>query len=136
MYILAIDPGLTTGIALIDETGDLQECKTMSTVTDVIIYIDDFWESPEPLRMVIVEDFVGAGPRTKEAIFVLKLIGAIVATCILNGTKYIEQAPQVRLPLHPDAQRRAPIGTSKHVIDAYAHALAYLESVHEQVDHK
>ena len=129
MYVLAIDPGLTTGVALVTPEGELEESKLLYSPKEVVEYIDDFWESPTPVR-VVVEDFVGAGPRTTEAIFVLKLIGGVEATCVLNGLPLVVQAPQVRIPLHSDAERRAPKGTSKHVIDAYAHALAYLERVH------
>lgn len=125
MLIMAIDPGYSTGL-VVTEDDRLMEAHLLSDPHMVQL------QATRAANMegitVVVEDFIGAGPRTKEAIFVLKLIGGIEALCFSNGTPYVLQTPNTRIPLVPDAKRKAPKGTIIHIIDAYAHALAYWEA--------
>jgi hypothetical protein len=121
MNILAVDPGITTGIAFISETGELLQAGT-ATYEETLDRVHAQQDC-----IIVVEDFIGAGPRTKEAIFVLKLIGGIVAICHVDSLRCIIQAPQVRIPFVPEAKDRAGLKVSKHAIDAYAHGLAFLE---------
>lgn len=122
--VLAIDPGITTGMAYTDNKGELLAFFTEEEPNKVLERISKLWGTDVT---VVVEDFVGAGPRTKEAIFVLKLIGGVCASCYLGNVRCVPQVPQTRIPLLYDAKRKAPKGMIIHAIDAYAHALAFLE---------
>jgi hypothetical protein len=120
--ILAIDPGDTTGIALVDAvTGELVTGYEAYTTRQVVETVRLCWLRPVH---VVIEDFIGAGPRTKEATHVLKLIGNIQAAATLGDLVWDEQVPQMRLPFVDTARTRAGKGISRHIIDAYAHALA------------
>jgi hypothetical protein len=124
LVVLAIDPGITTGIAYTDITGKLRQYMITDLPITVLNRVQLFRDTQ---AVVVIEDFVGAGPRTKEAIHVLKLVGGVTAVCYLFKIRCVIQVPQQRKPLLYEAVKRAPVGTSKHVIDAYAHALAYIE---------
>lgn len=118
--VMAIDPGITTGIAIVDLTGSIVGSCLNTSVIDVMGSI----VSTKP-DLVIIEDFVGAGPRSKESIFVLKLIGMVLGVCFIEKIPYVVQVPQIRVPYVSVAKEMGE-GRSRHIIDAYAHALAWL----------
>ena len=120
--VLAIDPGRSTGIVLVDQTGLILQSQLATTPEQVLVAVATITPS-----VVVIEDFVGAGPRTLDAIFTLKLIGGASAIAWLKRIQVVIQVPQARTPLLTEAKRRADKGTSIHVVDAYAHALAFLE---------
>ena len=120
--IMAIDPGYSTGAVIIGLDGNMVGGREIETEEEVL----DWIIGSRP-NLVIIEDFVGAGPRTKEAITVLKFIGKIIGLCYVIRIPVVMQAPQVRIPLHHDAEELLPKGTSVHIVDAFAHALAWLE---------
>lgn len=122
--IISIDPGYTTGVAIVSPGGELISSRLFEKkdALDILYLI----RTKQP-SVIIIEDFVGSGPRTKEAIFVLKLIGSVIGVSYLEPVAVILQVPQFRKPLVSEAEALAPAGTSKHIIAAYAHALAWLE---------
>lgn len=127
--VLAIDPGMTTGLALVSFQGVLLHVTTdnFKTFEGVAHYILD-----NTIDVVVIEDFIGAGPRTKEAIFVLKLIGKIEGVCYTQGIPVVMQNPQVRKPYMLMVRNNLKKAISKHEEDAYAHALAYLNRREKQ----
>ena len=123
MRILAIDPGVTTGMAVwntaLQQPEQRFELKTHDAVRDMLeTLLDGEDYQIERIDCVVVESFVGAGYRTTEAINTIKLWGYIEyrynATC---------QSPQQRKPYV--ARARELIPESIHAADALAHALAY-----------
>ena len=124
MKVLAIDPGISTGMAWVSDEGELIASVVTDSKSHILQLLQEFAHSD---YTVVIEDFVGAGPRTKEAIFVLKLIGFVTAVCLIYEYPLHLQVPQQRLPLLSEAKQRAPKGAIIHAVDAYAHALAYQE---------
>lgn len=125
--IIAVDPGYSTGVVAIDLEGGIVAGRVIeinNALEELLNLVDE-----NETRLVIVEDFVGAGPRTKEAIFVLKLIGAIRGACYVKKIPFLVQVPQKRIPYVPDAKRHAAPGTSRHIIDALAHVLCWMDSL-------
>ena len=118
---LAIDPGGTTGLARVSLRGSLLSSITTTKFETIIGYL--LLTSP---NVVIVEDFIGAGPRTREAIQVLKLIGKIEGVCHIFGFPVVMQNPQMRKP-YLAVIREQKLSITTHEKDAYAHALAYLD---------
>ena len=127
MKIVAIDPGIHTGVAVVDEHGSIERTFMTTDQTEVYELIAGLIETE---CMVVIEDFVGAGPRSTEIIFTLKLIGSIAGICYCCNLPLTIQVPQHRLPFVSEATRRVEKTTSKHAIDALAHALAYIEGAY------
>lgn len=116
--VLAIDPGGTTGLARVSLRGRLISSIGTKKFETIIGYI--LLTSPS---VVIIEDFIGSGPRTKEAIMVLKLIGKIEGACLVFGFPVVMQNPQTRKPYLSIIEETITV----HEKDAFAHALAYLD---------
>jgi len=124
--VLSIDPGVTTGVALVQiYDGKLLETHIITDVHELSRLVQRV--GLEMSVFGVIEDFVGSGPRTNEAIFVLKLIGRLEAICESVDMPYVLRAPQARIPLVNEAKKRTERGTSPHIIAAYAHALALIE---------
>ena len=119
--ILAIDPGGTTGLARVSLRGKLISSMSTKKFETIIGYV--LLTSP---NVVIIEDFIGAGPRTKEAVQVLKLIGKIEGACHVFGFPVVMQNPQIRKPYRSLVVEQK-LNITTHEEDAYAHALAYLD---------
>lgn len=134
--LLALDPGLTTGFALIKfdpRTMDLislqvsqerkEDAKAWgSKPMDILI-------SEKP-NFLVIEDFIGAGPRTKESNYVLKMIGAYEAMGSKLGAEVSVQANSMRRPFLKGGVNfyRSLKGTNPchHGKDALAHGLRFL----------
>jgi len=134
MLVAAFDPGLTTGYALADfaERDDnpivpfrLIAACALATPHEVVQ-----WATAKKPGVLIVEDFVGAGPRTREAIHTLKLVGYL-QYLYTNGmlTETVRHQPQWRkayVALASQVLREHPtIAYNKHAADALAHIFAY-----------
>lgn len=127
-HVLSIDPGGTTGVSLV-RIYDLELAQN-HLITDPVELskcIQHYGMHQYMDVFVVIEDFVGSGPRTPEAIHVLKLIGRIMATCEFVDLPYTLKTPQARIPLVTEARKRTARGTSPHIIASYAHALAMIE---------
>ena len=126
---LGIDPGKTIGYAKVSFEG--------SSLVEVLVSQErrDDWSTFEsyPLGLVsscmvlVIEDFVGAGHRSKESNLVLKMIGAFELTAKQEGLEYVLQPPVVRkkyLKLAEDLYRQE-FGREvcNHGKDAFAHVL-------------
>lgn len=122
--IVAIDPGKTTGIAIVGSDGRLIEWRLTTSMDTLVSDVDELKLSVEA---VVIEDFIGAGKRSKDGAFTLKLIGAVWAICLLNEVPFVTQVPQIRKPYFAEAKARAPKDIVIHALDAYSHGLAFLE---------
>lgn len=131
MRILGVDPGRTTGVALgeFNNEGELwrhREFEIMSL--DKLV---KFIQSINPTK-IVVEDFVGAGPRTKDSNNVHQLIGAVRGTAVILGIPCHVAVPQRRLPFLVPARKllvKSGGKQSPHKEDALAHVLAYWEKL-------
>jgi hypothetical protein len=121
MLILAVDPGLTTGVAVYDaEHSQLLatlETKDPLKVGSLILGYELFNTT------VVVENYVGAGPRTAEATHTLQVLGFVRWYAAMLGLPVVVQAPQQRLPYVTRATELAP--KTKHAAAALAHAIAF-----------
>jgi hypothetical protein len=125
--ILALDPGKTCGVAWVDtETGghnalQMDHGDLVNYVGAVLLIgftpSEELWQ-PDVL---IIEDYIGSGPRDKWSKLTLLAIGRAQACAELAGVPWEMQTPQVRRPWLEEAKKN---GYPKHATDALAHALA------------
>lgn len=134
MLVVAFDPGLTTGYALADFGGrdgsnvvPFHLLEAGSTEYIGVTLNKALYYNPDVL---IVEDFVGAGQRTREAIHTLKLVGALqFLEYTTDRWRTVVHQPQWRkgyVAAASDLLRSHPtIKYNKHAADAVAHLFAY-----------
>lgn len=127
MRVIAIDPGVTIGLAHITEgSGKYWSWDTHQT-KDIIEAFEWVDELINGFSTLVIEDFISAGHLTKEAKRTLKVIGFFEYS--YQDTLHVEIAtPQKRLPFVKQAHeltlsRNLP---GPHSADALAHALAKL----------
>lgn len=129
MKLLAIDPGITTGIATYireDGVGTYNTCvipKSFEAVYSFITQMD--WD------VVILEGFATPGLIASYGIDTVELIGAIKALCWLRGMKLVVQYPIERRGNLEDAKRMmTEVLKNKHYQtherDALSHILTYM----------
>ncbi len=118
--ILAIDPGVTTGWAVLNggeiTTGNIRTPDSLAGLIGEIACAHG---------TVVVENFIGGGYRTKESAETLQVLGFVRYYCAWLRVPCIVQVPQRRLPYVSQARDLLP-PTSRHGVDALAHLLAYL----------
>ena len=91
---------------------------TYSTVEDLLPFLQGY--SP---NCVVIERFVGAGPRSADSTYTIDQIGFLRGVCyILNYTVELHM-PQKRLPFLENAKQLCD--RQRHGADALAHLLAY-----------
>lgn len=128
MTTIAIDPGITTGVAI-----------SNTTYTTLVIHRPkDLWQLfdyHEP-DVVIFEDFNSAGLISKDGQATLRLIGAIEAVTYQLSIPTCLQFPRERYPFIVPAKRLVIMQNKKylvHEIDALAHLLLYEDRVNRGV---
>lgn len=121
MQILAIDPGVTTGVAVYDATKNkvLYYFQTMVS-GEVIEFIR---EMRKGISTLVIEDFIGYGRRDKHIIQTVKNLGFYEGYAKLLRYDVTLQQPQMRVAFVPKASEM--VGAEMHYTDALAHALAY-----------
>lgn len=145
MTLVAIDPGISTGIAI--HTSGLPknlEGFTAKQIIDSIAkneYImlvirepTKLWEILEKHNPdhVIFENFASGGLISKDGQATLRLIGAIEVMCFRLNIPLVLQFPQERYPFIPIARtmlkqlKKTPIS---HEVDALSHLLLYEDRV-------
>ena len=125
--ILSIDPGETTGLALLDE-GIL--ALTMCTGKEQL------WKllgKFGPLDAVCIEDFVTAGRISKHGLYTTRLVGSVEALSWLHGFPCQRQVPNFRTGFLNRSLSliRDTVGADhehRHEKDALAHLMAYLDN--------
>jgi hypothetical protein len=123
MLIFGIDPGVTTGLALYDDPSGVVFAEDTQAPSRVYAALYDLHQDV-PDKAVVVESYVGAGPRTQEAVYTIKVLGFVEFLCQSWGMTYFAQAPQQRKHQVANAERLLPDGPH-HAKDALAHALAF-----------
>lgn len=142
--ILAIDPGLTIGWCYLVVKGlEVVELIVSEHRTEGIAFGSDpmsFLQKAK-LDVLVIEDFVGSGPRTKESCYTLKMIGAFEQVGRSRGLEVAIQTNIMRKPWLKDGVKlHRALKSGKypchHGKDALAHALRYLKNQGEPWDKK
>lgn len=115
--ILAIDPGITTGIAFHDTSGYV----TTTTKEDV-----ELWSilTGVPWETVVCEAFATSGRISAPGLATVRLIGGVQALCYRLSIPVHMHSPQVRYPYLKQAKIMKR-GHIIHEIDALAHLLRW-----------
>ena len=133
MYVAGIDPGQTIGVALI-QGATPHRAKVLESFEISHEEIDIyrlFWRwyremtelDPAETLNCVVEDFVGAGPRSKPSNDTLKVIGGVIFTCRALKIPCTAVQPQVRLSY---VAQVSTMTTGRDAISALAHAYSHL----------
>lgn len=134
--ILSIDPGLTIGWCFLAIEGQkVLDLLVSEYRTEGIAFGSDPMVRLQSggFDVLVIEDFVGSGPRTKESCYTLKMIGAFEQVALSQGIEVAIQTNIMRKPWLKDAVKlhrewnndRYPCHHGK---DALAHALRYLKN--------
>ena len=134
MKIVGIDPGGTTGLAVVSYNKRRNkyrlECYDQINGYELVyknVPAQDYVKrllSHQP-NLVVIEDFIGGGYRSTDSNDTTKLVGFFVGSAIANGIPAVLQVPKRRRPFVQLA--KASIDKRfKHSADAYAHVLYYL----------
>lgn len=133
--VVAYDPGHHSGFAVFVD-GELVETALfygldMPTEWETLLWAID---RHKDAGVMVIEDYVGAGPRTRTNVPVIKLIGALTALARDRGITPVVQGPNRRVPFVKQAKElslalKSNSYKSRHVHDAAAHGLAYLHSL-------
>ena len=121
-YIVGIDPGGTIGYAVVDPSGSIHAYHTseITKVGDTIWHLQTYSEGVS----VVIEDFLGSGPRSAAGHLTSQQIGYIYFTCVRKGI------PVKKVPSQRRKSKLAEAATyTQHVHekDAVAHALVQRE---------
>lgn len=135
--ILSIDPGVTTGIIAASDWA--LEPYAVQTVPEIIRIVD---RSFERNSIVLIENFIGGGYRTQEAVGTLKTLGFVEHYLrSVKGVDVIIRPPQYRKPYVRTATRilnllpENPLtqAQSVHAADALAHLLSFIKE-HPEIE--
>jgi len=119
MKILAIDPGVTAGIAIyVDEKINTCVIKDPTELYDLI--------KLNPWDIVVYEDYAGT-TISGAGLYTVRLIGSIIGICHILNKACIAQRPQSRLPYIRQAFNILGKSHQEHEADALAHLLKYME---------
>lgn len=118
--VLAIDPGITTGLALLQENNEIIT-KATKNVYEVFTLIKLF--KPD----VVCEDFTTSGRISSYGLHTVRLIGGVQAMCWYLGLRCVMRMPQERYS-HMAASKVHLKGTKHvvHEVDALAHLLKHM----------
>ena len=136
MRVAAIDTGKTTGVALLESSGEVQETLTF---TDLFNNPDEQlrfvrWLTEAEPSKVVVEKIIGSGPRDRWIVDAIQIAAWVkgVSAVVLPTAVVLFQTPQARKPFLRQAAQLLgfdPDRYSKpqsHRVDALAHGLRYL----------
>jgi len=138
-FVLGVDPGLTTGVALIRSTPVLSRIEMMGQrspdeVVATLHKARDYRVGRLGFMYLAYETFVGAGPRTKESSLTQELVGYLKYSAADFGfvpcpqtnqsrKAFVASASELAGDQFPDTKFRV------HELDALAHALRCRDSV-------
>jgi hypothetical protein len=123
MKIAGVDPGGTIGFVHYD--ADRKSVLRFFEAADIVNVMTTLrqLQLDEMLDVVVVEDFIGYGPRDPHIIHTIKVLGATEYLCRFFGIPLVIQAPQQRKAFLKDAGEL--VGHGHHFTDALAHVLSY-----------
>ena len=131
MKVFSVDPGVTTGVSHYDLANKrVLAYGEMKSPLSVVRYLHQLWMT-DAVDFVVVEDFVGSGPRDRNIIFTIKALGLVEGYAKFLGIETTLQAPQTRKAFLDDAIKL--LGNGRHFIDALAHSLAFAYYNQERV---
>lgn len=129
MTCIALDPGISTGVAIRAAHGGYQTA-VIKQVTDIWSIIDH--HHPE---VIICENFASGGLISTYGQQTLRLIGAIEVICFRQDIKFMLQYPS-EIHNNPALMQKAKLLLKQikttpivHEIDAMAHLLLYEDRV-------
>jgi len=131
MIVIGVDPGGTTGLARVEADGSVT-ATTAANMDEIRHFLDDTLQRVLNKGLqridchVVIEDFIGAGPRNADAINALKLVGFSEGYSRALGFDTTVQAPQTRKAYVGQA-REMLSDASIHSVDALAHALSFMD---------
>jgi hypothetical protein len=134
-FVMGIDPGGTIGVAIYGYVGDhptLGDAQGWHLDTSTLptqgslVETTRAWQ--DHLKMIVVEDFIGNGPRSTEAQLTLKLVGGVIGMALAFEIPFKVQQPQYRRAYVEKAKGMLDHPTI-HEVDALAHVLAYMKAV-------
>lgn len=131
-YLLSIDPGLATGVCLIDLSDPENPVKIWSKEVDINQFMDGIEELVSNKEThVVIEAFkitVETG-KLSEAPWSLELIGIVRYLCYLNGKELDLQLPSQK-PFADNDKLHAVdfwhVGGEGHANDALRHAMVWI----------
>lgn len=135
MTLIAIDPGITTGVAIhtdeqvrmVSDRGEVRKGEYITLVIHKQRELFNLIKVHSPTS-VIFEDFNTPGRISKDGIATVRLIGAIEAITASMGIPTVLQFPIERLRFLEPARSLLKVGGKKfleHEMDALAHLLLY-----------
>jgi hypothetical protein len=128
MRIIAVDPGLTIGLAWYDSVKQVWEVAQVSDSIGAMEWIE---ERTFDLDVLLVENYLSAGSLTKEAMTTIKLVGFFEHHARYMDWGFALVPPQKRLSGVGEATRMiGPAAKDMHrggrdAIAALAHAIVY-----------
>jgi hypothetical protein len=134
-YVIAIDPGGTTGIAFRYPGGQIAT-STVNTQEALWAYFEN--DMPKPDHVIIEEWQYFSGAATPSGVHTASLVSSVHGICYVLGIPLSLRSPGSRRPKMEEATKwyKAKVGkkyTNKmdsHEIDALAHLLQW-ESQHQ-----
>lgn len=130
-YIFAVDPGLATGVALVDCSNPDEPFVVWSlelTTTQFYAKIEEVFQLYYAELELVVEDFHMLSGDKSEAPWSLNLIGICEFFCWRYGVKFTKQSPGRKPFAFNDRLRLVGfwhVGGEGHANDALRHAMIY-----------
>ena len=133
-YLLAVDPGLLTGVALIDWKEPDNPVPVWSgelTIDEFYVKLEDVFNRYGDDLILVYEDFhitVQTAKNTPEP-WSLHLIGVMNYFCWKHDVKFSVQSPVRKSFASPDKMHRVNfwhVGGKGHANDAFKHAMIYI----------
>lgn len=141
MTILAIDPGISTGVAIYVDThievykdvpADqydefLKAAEYLMLVVTEPIKLWDLVQAHRP-SVIVCENFAAGGLISKDGQATIRLVGAMELAAYITDAEFVLQFPSERKPFIPVARQmliqrgRTPIS---HEVDSLSHLLLY-----------
>jgi hypothetical protein len=119
--VVAIDPGGTTGICLVDDA-DVRWSAEIRTIPHLVDVLGKLLAHQHP-DAVVIEDFVGSG-AAKNYYDPVRVIGAVEAVMAGSHLPLVKQVPGKQLRYRDEVASKSK---SPHVRSALAHAFYYLK---------
>jgi hypothetical protein len=133
-YLLAIDPGLATGVAYLDIEDPMEPIIIGSyelVPEEFYVMVEEILEEHGSNVRVVIERFIVSEETAKKSQqpWSLELIGVTRKECWKNGTTMVLQKPSDKEFATNEKLRHVGfwhVGGDGHANDAFRHALVYL----------